>query len=153
VDVIFSAPSPCCQGATKRPRSRRLVHKTKPVHEPWLLATSLGCSAHEVTRIYALRMQTEETYRGLKSHRFGWSFEDSPSTTAHRLAVLLLIGVLAALVVTLVGWLSERDARAAWFHLGIRVCLRERNDFTLSALREALGNLAENAQALITEGA
>jgi hypothetical protein len=137
----------------------------KSALEPWLLVTSLVCSAREVTRIYTLRMQTEETYRGLKSHRFGWSFEDSRSTTAHRLAVLLLIGVLAALVVTLVGWLSERDGNhldyqanttrrrrvLSWFYLGIRVCLRERIGLTLSALREALANLAENAQVVINE--
>ena len=79
----------------------------KSAHEPWILVTSLMCSAREVVRMYAFRMQTEETYRGLKSHRFGWSFEDSRSTTAHRLAILLLIGVLAALVVTLVGWLTD----------------------------------------------
>jgi hypothetical protein len=70
----------------------------KSAHEPWMLATSLTCTAKSVVALYQTRMQTEETYRGFKSHLFGWSFEDARSTTAERLAVLLLIGILAALV-------------------------------------------------------
>lgn len=53
-------------------------------------------------------MQIEETFRDLKSHRFGWSFEDTRSASPQRLQVLLLIAAFAALVTILVGYSLER---------------------------------------------
>jgi hypothetical protein len=101
---------------------RTTVHGTtaakkgrKRAMEPWLLATSLADATPEkVVKIYALRMQIEETFRDTKNHRFGWSFEDSRSTTCERIQVLLLIAVLGMLAVTLLGQAAERRGN----HLG-----------------------------------
>jgi hypothetical protein len=43
--------------------------------EPLLLVTSLTCAAYKVVTTYATRMQIEESFRDLKSHRYGcaWS--------------------------------------------------------------------------------
>jgi len=80
----------------------------KRAMEPWLLATSLAdATPNKIVGIYGLRMQIEETFRDTKNHRFGWSFEDSRSTTCERILVLLLIAVLGMLAVTLLGQAAE----------------------------------------------
>lgn len=71
--------------------------------EPWLLATSLAGvtdDAKRVTRIYATRMQIEESFRDLKS---GLSLNDSNTRKRHRLVILLLLAMLGQFVLYLLG--------------------------------------------------
>lgn len=76
--------------------------------DPWLLATSLRAeSAATVVRLYALRMQIEETFRDTKNHRFGWCLRDVRSSSAERLEALLLLCSLAMVAVTLIGMATE----------------------------------------------
>jgi len=78
--------------------------------EPWLLATSLApCSslAGKVVRLYRLRMQIEESFRDLKSTRFGLSLELHLTYRVQRLQVLLLIAMLALLVAWIMGKATE----------------------------------------------
>jgi hypothetical protein len=87
----------------KGPRARfyRRLHRA-----PWLLATSLPHErngARQIKRLYAQRMQIEETFRDTKSHRWGFGLRYARSDNGMRLAVLLLIGALASLVLWLVG--------------------------------------------------
>ncbi|WP_183007080.1 transposase [Achromobacter sp. UMC71] len=80
--------------------------------EQWLLCASLSLietTAREVVEIYRKRMSIECTFRSLKSHQFGFSFEDSQSAGAARLQVLLLIHALATFLLWLVGKLAERE--------------------------------------------
>ncbi len=74
--------------------------------EPWLLAASLSLDAFsgaEIVALYARRMQIEQSFRDLKSHRFGCAFEDTLTRTPQRLEILLLIHALAALAAWLAG--------------------------------------------------
>jgi len=74
--------------------------------EPWLLATSLPASSKlpkQVVRIYRKRMQIEESFRDLKSHRFGLSLVYHRTAVVARLQVLLLIAHLALIVIWLLG--------------------------------------------------
>jgi len=74
--------------------------------EPWLLATSLPVSckfAKKITRIYKSRMQIEEGFRDVKSHRFGLGLNYHRTSSASRLQVLLLIAHLALIVIWLLG--------------------------------------------------
>jgi len=71
--------------------------------QPLLLATSLQDSSTAVVKMYALRMQIEETFRDVKSHRYGWSLEDVRSRTEARVDVLLLIAAFASVAVHMVG--------------------------------------------------
>lgn len=71
--------------------------------EPLLLVTSLGIQAKAVVAIYRQRMQIEETFRDLKSHRYGWSLEDMRCRTPPRIDVLLLIAALATIAMHMVG--------------------------------------------------
>jgi hypothetical protein len=104
-----------------RPRRRRGPRRpNEPIYrrshrEPWLLATSLPHghdSAHQITRLYALRMQIEETFRDLKCHRWGFGLCYSRCNDLRRIQCLLLLGALA----TLLSWLVGFAARSRNLH-------------------------------------
>jgi len=75
-------------------------------HDPWLLATSLSGGpemAQRVRKLYAQRMQIEETFRDLKDERWSFGLGQARCGQDKRWAVLLLIASLAYLAVWLVG--------------------------------------------------
>lgn len=76
--------------------------------QPLLLATSLSDRSRDVVAMYSMRMQIEETFRDLKSHRYGWSLEDVRCRTAPRIDVLLLVAALAAVAMHVVGLAARR---------------------------------------------
>ena len=78
----------------------------KAAREPWVLATSLPpeqANAAQVVTMYGKRMQIEESFRDLKSHRYGMGFEDSQTREPGRLSVLLLLNMLAGFAAWLLG--------------------------------------------------
>lgn len=90
----------------KRVHSNQSLKSARAQREPWLLAVSPGLdhlSAQAVVAVYAQRMQIEESFRDLKSERFGLGFSANRSTQKDRLGVLLLVGCLAAFVLRLIG--------------------------------------------------
>jgi len=80
--------------------------------EPLLLITSLPNAPRVVVEIYRTRMQIEQTFRDLKSHRYGWSMRHMRSASPQRVDVLLLVGALAAVAMHVVG-LATRGGRTA----------------------------------------
>ncbi len=73
---------------------------------PWLLATSLPVTskmAKKVVNIYRTRMQIEESFRDVKSHRFGLSLTYHRTYSIERLQILLLIATLALMVLWIIG--------------------------------------------------
>jgi hypothetical protein len=90
----------------RRARNRHSEKMAARTREPWLLAVSTSLdhlTATRITRIYAKRMQIEQSFRDLKSHRFGCAFEDTLTRHARRLEMLLLIHALASLAAWLEG--------------------------------------------------
>ena len=84
----------------------------KSAREPWLLATSLPVQRQSATQLvaaYAQRMQIEEAFRDLKSHRYGMGLEDSLTRSAERLTVLLLLQTLALFA----AWIMARAVAAS----------------------------------------
>lgn len=84
----------------------------KSAREPWRLATSLPArdqSASERAAAYAQRMQIEEAFRDLKSHRYGMGLEDSLTRSAQRLTILLLLQTLALFA----AWIMARAVAAS----------------------------------------
>lgn len=78
----------------------------KAAREPWLLVTSLGTherNAGQILAAYAQRMQIEQAFRDLKSHRYGMGLEDSLTRRSERLAILLLVHALATFAAWLMG--------------------------------------------------
>jgi len=75
-------------------------------NKPWLLATSLAVTstlAKKVVKLYRTRMQIEEGFRDVKSHRFGLSLNYHRTESVERLQILLLVAVLALMVLWLMG--------------------------------------------------
>lgn len=119
-ELTESQRLPCRLVLTRRARRGR-VHLTRRGHrarasasrkiarrarEPWLLAASLSLaelSGAEIVRLYAKRMQIEQSFRDLKSHRYGCAFEDTLTRDPRRLEMLLLIHALASLAAWLEG--------------------------------------------------
>jgi hypothetical protein len=93
----------------RRTKSQKYSQSAK---EPWLLCTSLEGESHlhtlRVRKLYKKRMQIEESFRDLKSARYGLSFEHAFSRSAMRIENLLLIAMLATLFAILVGWAGEK---------------------------------------------
>jgi len=74
--------------------------------EPWLLASSMRVNsklAKQVKNIYTTRMQIEETFRDVKSARFGLGFELNGTYKTKRLQILLMIVMLALFVLWILG--------------------------------------------------
>ena len=84
--------------------------------EPWLLIASpdLTLTAQQLMRVYAKRMQIEKSFRDLKSHRFGQSFEDSLTRKGPRIEILLLLSALATFAAWLVGIACEAIGIDQW---------------------------------------
>jgi hypothetical protein len=119
-EYVRARPVACRLVLFKRRSQGRHQHNVygQPVHsnqsrkqarcqrEPWLLAASprlAHLSAQALVAIYALRMQVEESFRDLKSERFGLGFNASRSKNSARMGVLLLIGCLASFLLRLIG--------------------------------------------------
>jgi hypothetical protein len=71
--------------------------------EPLLLITSLSAAPPVVVDIYRMRMQIEQTFRDLKSHRYGWSTRHIRTADQRRMDVLLVIAAIAAIAMHLLG--------------------------------------------------
>jgi len=131
VALIRSHPLPCYLYHYRHPRrgrhkitkygqQARSKHSKKNAQRetaPWILASSLGpdeVTAQQLMQQYRTRMQIEEGFRDLKNHRTGFALTDNRTRTPARLANLLLVGMLATLVV----WLLGRLAEAKQWHYG-----------------------------------
>ena len=70
----------------------------------WLLHFQIHNLAKRVVGIYKTRMQIEEGYRDMKSHRYGLGFGINLSKLKRRISVLVLLSALANLIATLIDW-------------------------------------------------
>lgn len=115
----------------KRPQGRKSKNKlSKPSHsqrskkaraaqtEPWLLAASPrlnALSAQQVERIYATRMQIEQTFRDLKNEQWGTGLSTSQTRSALRLSILVLIAALLMYALWIVGLSLLRTGNAVTY--------------------------------------
>jgi len=93
-------------------RDKRSRQNAQRESEPWLLASNLPeaqWNAAQVAAIYRRRMQVEEGFRDLKSHRLGFGLELHRNRCPRRIEILLLIAVLASYALCLLG-LQAREA-------------------------------------------
>jgi len=149
----------------ERTRSSHSKKNASKEREPWLLATSMKVNskiAKQVKNIYATRMQIEETFRDVKSARFGLGFELNGTYKTKRLQILLMIVMLALFVLWVLG-LIAKITNQHWQYqantvktktvlsvnfLGLRVANDKRfilNDSDIIYALEMMYNLALNA--------
>lgn len=167
----------CCQlhHYLGRSAQRRGQQRSKPNEarnrrlgrEPWVLATSLPLltwPAQRVVHAYRQRMQIEETFRDLKSPRWGYALTYTGSNSVLRLSNLVLLTTLATLV-TCVSGIAARTANLARdfqanterrrhvlsvFSLGRRVFNSSRKLLSLSDARNAWRQLPSLALKIAT---
>jgi len=104
-----------CSG--RRARSKKSLQCAARERDPWLLVASpalQNMSAQQLVALYRRRMQIEESFRDLKSHRYGQGFEDSLTRKGARIEVLLLINAMAAFAAWIVGMACEATGLDRW---------------------------------------
>lgn len=87
-------------------RSKQSLAARASQTEPWLLAVSpplASLPAAAVARLYAARMQIEQTFRDLKDARWGLGLRRAQTRKAERLTMLLLIAALSTYALWLIG--------------------------------------------------
>lgn len=97
-----------CGRASGDTASRKSARRQR---EPWVIAAAPSLNdrtALDLINLYRVRMRIEHSFRTLKSHRFGFAFEDSQTRSAERIGVLLLIHALALLLAWIAGWAAQR---------------------------------------------
>jgi hypothetical protein len=83
------------------------VH-AKGMKEPWLLATSReDKTGAAIVSLYGRRFTIEETFRDLKNLRFGMGLTDTRISSPERRDRILLVGAIAASLLTLLGAAGE----------------------------------------------
>lgn len=109
--------------------------------EPWILATSLGVSSSRVVRLYARRMQIEETFRDAKNTRFGMCLSHARTHDVNRANVLLLLASFAHLVSILLGIAAE----AADLHRRYQAnTVRSKRVFSLATLGRLIAGTGDH---------
>ncbi|WP_078059501.1 transposase [Xanthomonas massiliensis] len=134
------------------PRRSRRLHRGDPVdarsshsrkaaasvREPWLIIASpdlIEASPRQLVSLYTRRIQIEDSFRDLKSHRHGASFEDGLTRRGQRLTILLMLNTLASFACWLAGMADEQSSHVAW----LAPCKTSRKLYsTLRIGREAL---------------
>jgi len=144
----------------ERARSIQSEKCAQREREPWLLVTSLPATsklAKKVVNIYSARMQIEESFRDVKSVRFGIGFELNLTRSRERLQVLLLVAMIATFVLWLLGMAARTSQQHLQYqantvkdrhvlsaiYLGLRVAFDRRFEFTLGELSSVISILHE----------
>jgi len=107
---------------------------TRAQDEPWLLATNLRKGIKRLCEIYALRMEEEESFRDLKSHRFGAALRYLKLSGTDRYDRILAIWALGT-------WLLHAQGNAAVranLHHGLSTASNRRRDLSLVTIGRLL---------------
>jgi len=105
----------------RRARSKASTQNARSAKEPWLLVASTRFAewpAKRLVRLYAQRMQIEQSFRDMKNLHFGEGLERSRSRGTERFTVLVLIASLAAFLLWLIGTAAEHAGVHRRLHPG-----------------------------------
>jgi len=139
----------------RKAQSRHSKKNAQRENTPWLLVSSLrqeDTSGKQVIQLYRTRMQIEEGFRDIKNQRTGFALSDTRTRSPERLANLLLVGMLATLVVWLMGRLAEaqqlhyhyqantvkKHRVLSLFYLGCLLIVQGKFNFTKYELQHAI---------------
>jgi len=93
---------------TRREVGAVVCVKAKGMKEAWCLATSHDeKTGAEIVKLYGRRFTIEESFRDLKNLRFGMGLSDTRISTTDRRDRILLVGAIAAALLTLLGAAGE----------------------------------------------
>ncbi len=105
-------------------------------------------------------MQVEESFRNVKSVRFGIGFELNLTRSANRIQILLLVAMIATFVLWLLGMAARNSQQHLQYqantvknrqvlsaiYLGLRVATDRRFEFNISELKAVTLLLRENVR-------
>ena len=145
-------------GKIKRDKDSKAYSRAH--REPWLLASSLKGrnAAKKVAKIYSRRMTIEESFRDLKSSRYGLGLDEGKTKVKKRRDILLLIAMLACLIAWMTGVVGEkmklhyqfqsnsiRHRRVlSLFYLGCQI-IKKRMKFNISVIWDIFASLQNEA--------
>lgn len=94
---------------TKETKDNALLHYARSVREPWLLASSLGkdYTPKQIVSMYQRRMKIEESFRDMKSYRYGLGLGQIRARQPQRYGIILLIALLTNFIACLIGHAIE----------------------------------------------
>jgi len=93
---------------TRREVGAVVCAKAKGMKEPWCLASSHEeKTGAEIVKLYGRRFTIEESFRDLKNLRFGMGLSDTRIGSPERRDRILLVGAIAAALLTLLGAAGE----------------------------------------------
>jgi len=139
-------------------RSLKCAHRHA---EPWLIATSLRKrSAAQICKLYSYRSQIEGTFRDMKNAQWGFQLSAHRTRSPERLAVLVLLGTLAAFAAYLTGLAGgtlnlQREYQAntskrrvlSYLYLGLELLRDGDRRITQRRIRDALLELVRRIAA------
>jgi hypothetical protein len=102
--------------------------------EPWILATNLDKSIKRLCEIYALRMEEEESFRDLKSHRFGAALRYLDLSDTDRYERMLAIWALGTWLLHAQGYAAVRRD----LHHGLSTASNRRRDLSFVSIGRLL---------------
>jgi hypothetical protein len=79
----------------------------KSAREPWVLFSSLHYSPTQICKAYEYRMTIEESFRDMKSGRYGLGLKMTYSKQKNRYRVMLTLAMLASIIAYLIGLVAE----------------------------------------------
>ena len=93
---------------TRREVAAVVCVKAPGMKEPWCLASSHDeKTAADIVKLYGKRFTIEESFRDLKNLRFGMGLTDTRVSSTARRDRILLVGAIAASLITLLGAAGE----------------------------------------------
>jgi hypothetical protein len=107
--------------------TRLVAHWARGAEEPLYLATNLTNTPKRIVRIYSQRMQEEESFRDMKSHRYGFALRYPKLTKGERYERLFVIWAVGV-------WLFFAQGAAAvslQLHLGLSTATNGRRDLSI----------------------
>ena len=130
-------------------KTRLVLHWSRGAAEPVFLATNLAVGARRVVKTYAERMQEEESFRDMKSHRYGFALRYPKLTKADRYEQMLVVWAVGM-------WLFFAQGAAAVSlgkHLGLSTATNTKRDLSLVnigalLIRSAIGGVPTLMQAM-----
>jgi hypothetical protein len=130
-------------------RTRVVWHYMRAHDDPWLLATNLrDKSVKKLCEIYSRRMQEEETFRDLKSHRYGFALRYVKLSASERYERLMAIWAMG----TWIFYAQGHAAVEAGRHHGLSTAPNSRIDLSLVRIGHLLLPLKLGSPQSLFEG-
>jgi len=119
-------------------RTRLVWRWNRAQDQPWLLATNLDKSIQRLCEIYALRMEEEESFRDLKSHRYGFALRYVLVSSVERYERMLAVWAMGTWVLYGQGLAAVQ----AKLHYGLSTATNQHIDLSLVKIGHLLLRLA-----------